>query len=113
MGGWKTRRPRRFTSGKERVPIVYEAGWATGPDWMGAEKLAPAGIRSSNRPARKESLHRLRYPYPIVHSTATKWTHFLLPVIPETTLTKCIRPEEGGNAILRSIRTNFLSKATS
>ena len=71
MGGWKTRRPRRFPSGKERVPIVYEAGWATGPEWMGAEKLAPAGIRSSNRPAHKESLHRLRYPYPIVPSTAT------------------------------------------
>jgi hypothetical protein len=41
-----------FTPGKDSVPIVQEAGWAPGPVWTGAEKLAPTGIRSSDRPAR-------------------------------------------------------------
>ena len=30
-----------FTTGKDRVPIVQEAGWAPGPVWTGAENLAP------------------------------------------------------------------------
>ena len=38
----------------------YEVGWATGPAWTGAENLAPTGIRSPDRPVRKESLYRLR-----------------------------------------------------
>ena len=39
-----------FTSGKDPVPIVQEAGWAPGPVWTGAENLAPTGIRSPDRP---------------------------------------------------------------
>jgi hypothetical protein len=35
-----------FTPRKDLVPIVQEAGWAPGPDWTGAEYLAPTGIRS-------------------------------------------------------------------
>jgi len=54
-----------FTPGKDPVPTVQEAGWATGPVWTGAENLAPAGIRSPDLPARSESLHRLRYPGPL------------------------------------------------
>jgi hypothetical protein len=50
-----------FTPGKDRVPIVQEAGWAPGPVWMGVENLAPTGIRSPGRPARSQSLYRLRY----------------------------------------------------
>jgi len=30
-----------FTPGKDPVPIVQEAGWASGPVWTGAENLAP------------------------------------------------------------------------
>jgi hypothetical protein len=30
-GGWSAPRPGRFTSGKDPVPIVEEAGWAPGP----------------------------------------------------------------------------------
>jgi hypothetical protein len=30
-----------FTSGKDRVSIVEEAGWAPRPVWTGAENLAP------------------------------------------------------------------------
>jgi len=37
-------------------------GWAPGPVWTGAENLAPTGIRSPDRPARSQSLYRLRYP---------------------------------------------------
>jgi len=51
-----------FTPGKDPVPIVQEAGWAPGPVWTGGEGLAPTGIRSLDRPARSQSLYRLRYP---------------------------------------------------
>jgi hypothetical protein len=37
------------------VPIVQEAGWAPGTVWMGAENLAPTGIRSPDCPAHSES----------------------------------------------------------
>ena len=40
-GGWLTPRPGRFTHKKDRVPIVYDAGWASGPVWTGEENLAP------------------------------------------------------------------------
>ena len=32
-----------LTPGKDPVPIVQEAGWASGPVWTGAENLAPPG----------------------------------------------------------------------
>ena len=51
-----------FTPGKDPVPIVQEAGWVPEPVWTGAENLAPAGIRSPDRPARSQSLYRLSYP---------------------------------------------------
>jgi hypothetical protein len=54
--------PAAFYPGKHPVPIVQEAGWAPGPVWTGAENLAPTGIRSPDRPARSQSLYRLRYP---------------------------------------------------
>jgi len=39
--------PRQhLTPGKDPVPIVQEAGWASGPVWTCAENLAPTGIRS-------------------------------------------------------------------
>ena len=53
---------RSLPSGKEPVPIVQEARWAPGPVWTGAENLAPTGIRSPDRPARIQSLYRVRYP---------------------------------------------------
>jgi hypothetical protein len=48
--------------GKDPVSIVQKAGWVQGPVWTGAENLAPTGIRSPDRPARSQSLYRLRYP---------------------------------------------------
>jgi len=50
------RRPKKVP-----VPIVQEVGWVPGPVWTGAENLAPTGIRSPDRPARSQSLYRLRY----------------------------------------------------
>ena len=63
-GGLSTPHPGCFTPGKDPVPIVQEAGWAPGLVWMGAENLAPTGIRSLDRPARSKSLYRLSYPSP-------------------------------------------------
>ena len=40
--------------GKDPVPIVQEAVWAPGPVWKGVENLAPAGIRSLDRPSRSQ-----------------------------------------------------------
>ena len=55
--------PRPYlTPGKDPVPIVQEAGWASGSVWTGVENLATTGIRSPDHPARRQSLHRLRYP---------------------------------------------------
>ena len=39
-GGWSTLLPGRFTPWQDPVPIVQEAGWASGPVWTGAENLA-------------------------------------------------------------------------
>jgi hypothetical protein len=34
-----------FTPRKDPVPIVQEAGWASGPVWTGTENIAPQGFR--------------------------------------------------------------------
>jgi hypothetical protein len=44
VGGRSTPRPSRFTSGKEPVPIVPKAGWASQPVWTGAENLPRTGV---------------------------------------------------------------------
>ena len=38
--------PAAFTPGKDPVPIVQEAGWASESVWISTENLAPTGIRS-------------------------------------------------------------------
>jgi hypothetical protein len=40
-GGWSAPRPGRFTSGKDPVPIVQEAGRAPWTVWTCAKNLAP------------------------------------------------------------------------
>jgi hypothetical protein len=49
---WTDHAPAAFYLKKDPVPIVQEAGCAPGAVWTGAENLAPAGIRSPDRPAR-------------------------------------------------------------
>jgi hypothetical protein len=41
--------------GKDPIPIVREAVWASWPVWTGAENLAPTGIRSPDRPVHRQS----------------------------------------------------------
>ena len=66
-----------FIPGKDPVPIVQEAGWAPGPVWTGAEDLAPTGIRSLERPARSQSLYRLRY-RPTCHNRGQRnFNHYI------------------------------------
>ena len=74
-GGWSTARPGRFTPGKEPVPIVQEAGWSPEAVWTGVENLSRTGIRSPDRPARKQSLYRLSYTGPIFVCVCVSLTH--------------------------------------
>ena len=62
--------PAALYPGKDPVPIVQEAGWAPRPVWTGAENLAPTRILSPVRPARSQSLYRLRYP---AHNKLRNW----------------------------------------
>jgi hypothetical protein len=62
-----------LTPGKDPVLIVQEAGWASGPVWTGEKNLAPTGNRSPDRPARRQSLYRLRYPAHQFQSTTSKF----------------------------------------
>jgi len=54
--------PAALPPGRDPVPIVQEAGWASELVWTGAENLVPTGILSPDRPARSHSLYRLSYP---------------------------------------------------
>jgi len=61
--GWvvsSTLRPH-FTPGKDPVPILQEAGRASGPVWT-VGKSHPHRDSIPDRPARSQSLHRLSYP---------------------------------------------------
>jgi len=66
--------PATFYPVKDRVSIVQEAGWDPGPVWTGAENLASTGIRFLDRPARSQSLYRLRYPAYCVKYLERKFT---------------------------------------
>ena len=77
--GGRRHAPDIFTPGKDRLPIVYEVGWVRGPVWTGVEYLAPSGIRSSNPPARSESLHQLSYPGPTIYSVLLHNGHLHSP----------------------------------
>ena len=50
-----------FTAGKNPVPILQEAGWASGPVWTGG-KSRPHRDSIPDRPAHSQSLYRLSYP---------------------------------------------------
>jgi hypothetical protein len=54
--------PTASYPGEIPVPIVQEAGWASGPVWTGAENFFPSGIQSPDRPASSQSLYQLSYP---------------------------------------------------
>ena len=56
--GWSAPLSVRFRPGNIPLPLVQEAGWAPGPVWTGAKNLAPARIRTPDRPGRDNSLSR-------------------------------------------------------
>jgi hypothetical protein len=60
-GGWLTSRSGRFTPGNDPVHTVQEAGLASGIVLTGTKNPATTGIQSADRPARSESLYRLRH----------------------------------------------------
>jgi len=59
------------------VPIVQKAEWAPGQVWTGTENLASSRVRSPGRPARSESLYRLRYFGPLDDSEEAKVMFYL------------------------------------
>jgi len=66
--GWvvsSTPRPH-FTTGKDPVPILQEAGWAPGPVWTGG-KSRPHRDSIPDRPAPSQSLYLLSYPAHTLH----------------------------------------------
>ena len=70
--GWvvsRTPRPH-FTSGKDPVPIVQEAGWAPGPVWTGG-KSRPHRDSIPDHPAHSQSLYRLSYPAHKLNQSST------------------------------------------
>jgi hypothetical protein len=54
--------PAGVPPGKRTGTHFAEIGWNPGLLWTGAERFAPTGIRSPDRPVRNESLYGLRYP---------------------------------------------------
>jgi hypothetical protein len=86
-GGWSSPRPGRVTPGKDPVPIVQEAGWATGPVWTCMKNLAPTGIRSPDRPACSQSLYGLSYLAPLMQGTNIKLQ------LTERRQSSCITPD--------------------
>jgi len=49
--GGQRHAPAAFTPGKDPLPIVQEAGCASGPVWTGAENLAPTPRNSIPGPS--------------------------------------------------------------
>jgi len=75
--GWvvsSTPRPN-FTTGKDPVPILHEAGWAPGPVWMG-RKSHPHQDSIPDRPAHSQSLYQLSYPaHNSTYVSRLYWSH--------------------------------------
>jgi hypothetical protein len=57
-GGGQPHAPAAFTSGKDPVPILQEAGWAPGPVWTGGKSLIHRDS-TPNRPARSQSMQSM------------------------------------------------------
>ena len=94
-----------LTPGKDPVPSVQGAGWASGPVWTGVENLAPTGIRSPDRPGRRQSLYRLCYP-----------THGNIMYTPQNVKFAILLQREyihGGAHDFRQISFNRLARKTS
>ena len=76
-----TPRPH-FTSGKDPVLILKEAGWAPGPVWTGG-KSRPHRDSIPDRPARSQSLYRMSY-----------WAH--KPMLVFVQISSCVSDTRSG-----------------
>ena len=66
-GEWSAERPgRTLPPGKEPVPILQEAGWATGPVWTGG-KSHPHRDSIPDRPARSSVAIPTELPGPLIY----------------------------------------------
>jgi len=48
-----------YTQDRDPLPVVQEAGLASGSVWTGTKNLSPAALRTSDRPAPSKSLYHL------------------------------------------------------
>jgi hypothetical protein len=73
-----------FTPWKDLVPILQEAGWASGLVWTG-RKSHPHHYSILDRPARSQSLYRLSYPahhwYSFSHNIKENLTRVILELL--------------------------------
>jgi hypothetical protein len=60
VGGQSQPRPI-YPLEKNRYPLYRELGKPPGPDCLGAENLAPTGVRTPDRRDRSQSLYQLSY----------------------------------------------------
>jgi hypothetical protein len=66
--GGQCHAPAALPPGKTRYPLYMRLGAPrVGLDGLGKSRPPPTVIRSPDRPARSESLHRLSYPGPHIH----------------------------------------------
>ena len=81
-----TPRPH-FTPGKDPVPILQEAGWASGPVWT-CGKSRPHRDSIPDCPARSQSLYRLSYP---AHNVCCRCTLYYVKVHLADVAVLCLR----------------------
>ena len=72
--GSASRPDRSLPPGKTRYPLYRRLGGPQGLVWTGAENVTHTGIRSPDRPARSQSLYRLRYPAHEIYQHGTLLT---------------------------------------
>lgn len=56
--------PAALARKRDRVHILQQVRWASGPVWTGEEDVAPTGFRSHDHPTPSGSLYRPRFPGP-------------------------------------------------
>jgi len=104
-----TPRPH-FTPGKDLVPILQEAGWASGPVCTG-RKSRPHRDSIPDRPARSQSLHNeVQLFSHIVHlrkQTASKYNAETLDERQKTTLLTAVNGSRHGRTDVRRWERSF------
>ena len=106
-----TPRPH-FTPGKEPVPIVREAGWATGPVWTGG-KSRPHRDLIPDRPARSQSLYLLSYPAHLFYIPCSKKYVILGKITLRRKKAKLSHYDKNSQEIIPDVMTSLRLTSTS